>query len=467
MTTQSTAQSTAKAPGPKGNFLVGSFFEFVKNAPEFVTQLVREYGGISQFRLGVKHVFLVADPELVRNILITDATSYTKGQLAIDVLKRGLGEGLVTSENPLHAQQRKLVQPAFQHKRVKNYGTCIAEHTERMLAQWQGEETRDIDADMHRLTMTIVTESLLGAELSEDDYSVGHAIGRLQKLAMRSILSIIPLPFWVPTPNHLEVRYQRRVLDKMIHKLIADRRRDGIDRGDLLSALLFSDSHEFEQMSNRQLRDEVVTLFSAGHETTANALTWTLLFLSEHPQIQARMQDEIDSILADRQVSSDDIDNLPLTAAVLKESLRLRPTVWLLSARQCSEDTSLGNFTIDNKSLVFISPYAMHRNPEYFDKADSFDPDRWLDGRTDNLHRLAYLPFGAGPRVCIGNQFAIQEALMILASIAQRFHVLPDTIPCDVKLLPLITLAPDRAVRLKIRERQRTHTETRQALPAM
>lgn len=446
-------RSAANLPGPKSSFPFGSFFDFLKNAPEFLTRQVRDYGGISQFKLAFKNFVVIADPELVRHILVTDAKSYAKAPLGVTVLKRGLGQGLVTSQGSLHTQQRKLVQPAFQHKRVKYYGNCIAEHTQRILAQWQCGDIREVDSDMHRLSMSIVSESLFGARLSEDDFLVGRSIDRLQQLAIRSIFSLLPIPFWVPTPNHIEVRYQRRVLNKVVHKIIADRQRDNIDRGDLLSALLFSEIQEAERMSTQQLRDEVVTLFAAGHETTANALTWTLLFMSEHPKIQARMQKEVDALLSGRQVNSDDIENLPLTAAVFNESLRLRPTAWALAARQSRADTVIDGFAIDKKWILFICPYAMHRNPQYFDNPDNFDPDRWIDGRTDKLPRLAYLPFGAGPHVCIGNQLAIQEGLMVLAAIVQRFELQPESTSDTVKPLPLITLTPEGSVRLKIRRR--------------
>ena len=440
-------------PGPaKTHWLLGELKPFIRNPPEYLNAVAREYGSIASIPFAINRVFLVNDPELVREVLVTQHDVFVKDKKGCEIMGRALGRGLVTSEGELHKRQRKLLQPAFQHRRIETYAPIMTGLTAQQLDSWKGGEQRLISQDMNRLTMAIAVKALFGIELNESEYTVGHAIGRLQQLAMRELTRIVPRPLWWPNASNRELKRERAQLHTVIQRFIDEQRALGEDRGDLLSALV--QSADAGDMSNQQLRDELVTLFAAEHETTANAMSWVWALLSEYPEVEKALHLELDTVLAGREPTVDDLSKMPFTEAVFKETIRIKPPVWMLNVRRAVRATTLGKYRVPKGSLLFVSPYTLHRNEEYFADAESFRPERWLDGRASKLPRTAYLPFGAGHRICIGSQFSMQEGVLLIATIAQRFR-LRLAEKGQVAGLATITLGLEKPMAMVVEKRDR------------
>lgn len=421
--------------------------------------MAQEYGDIVTLQLGPYRAYLVASPDLAREVLVTQSSKLHKAQLDKQILRKFLGNGLLISDGDFHRRQRALAQPAFHTKRIQAYGQVMVSYTERLLSQWQANHVLAIDAEMMRLTMFIVAKTLFDADVSAEAESAGQAIQELQEAANREYKRSFSVPLWIPTPNNRQFRRGAIILDDIIAQIIADRRakaQDGEveDTGDLLSMLLLARSEDGQPMSDHQVRDEAVTLFAAGHETTSNALTWTWYFLSLHPDVEAKLHAELEEELSGRAPAVEDLNHLPYTQMVLKESMRLRPPAWILNGRVAIEDIELGGYHIPSGSILFISPYQMHRLPQYFPDPEHFDPERFRPEREKELPRYAYMPFGGGPRVCIGNAFAMMEAQLILATVAQHYRLTlePDQ---EVELLPQITLSPKDELRMKVVPREK------------
>jgi cytochrome P450 len=440
-------------PGPKGNFLVGSLHEFAPDPLNFLVNTAKQYGDIAYFRLVNMPVYLMAHPDYVRDVLITKASSFEKGEMDRRILGKFLGNGLVTNEGDSHKRQRRLVQPAFHSKRIQNYAEVMVDYSEKMLADWQSGQTRHIDDEMMRLTMFIVSKTLFDTDVSEMAEKAGQAMHILQNASNADYRRGIDIPDWIPTANNRKRQRAVASLDSVIEQIIAERRGDSEDRGDLLSMLMLSQDEDGSQMTDRQLRDEVVTLFAAGHETTSNALTWTWYLLSQHPKVEAKLHEELDRVLAGASPTLADLRDLPYTLMVIKESMRLYPPAWVLNGRTALEDVEIGGYTLPKGSRIFISPYMMHRLPQYFPNPDHFDPDRWLPEAEAVLPKYAYIPFGGGQRVCIGNSFAMMEAQLLLATIAQQYSL--KLVP-DQQITPaaLITMSPEFGLRMRLEKRE-------------
>jgi cytochrome P450 len=334
---------------------------------------------------------------------------------------------------------------------------------DRVIGQWQGGEYRQICDEMMSLTMFIVAKTLFNADMDSmagQAKMIGQAIENLQAVSNSEYKSLFSWPEWVPTRNNRLRKKSKAVVYGTIDNLIAERRAAAVrgeveDTGDLLSMLLLARDEDGYYMADNQVRDEMVTLFAAGHETTSNALSWTWYLLSQHPEVEVKLHREVDKVLNGRLPTLEDLPILPYTEMVLKESLRLYPPAWTLNARQAVEDTPVGEYLIPKDRLVFVTPYVMHRRPEYFPEPERFDPERFSPENEKKLPRYAYIPFGAGPRVCIGNSFAMMEAHLILATIASRFRLELDPEQM-VELNPLITLSPKYGLRMRVVEREST-----------
>ncbi len=444
-------------PGPKGNYFLGNLRPFSQDPPNFLINVAREYGNIVFLRLGPFKTFLIAHPDYVRQVLVTQATKFQKAKLDKQILGKFLGNGLLVSDGDFHRQQRALVQPAFHTQRVQSYSQVMVSYTERMLSEWRQGEIRDVDEEMMRLTMFIVSKTLFDADISETAQKAGQAIQDLQAAANLEYRRAFSVPLWLPTANNRKFRRSTAKLDDIIEGIIGERRaaaKQGSieDSGDLLSMLLLSQFEDGQQMDDRQVRDEAVTLFAAGHETTSNALTWTWYLLAQHPDVEAKLHAELGDVLAGRPPAVDDLSQLPYTEMVLKESMRLRPPAWILNGRVAIEDVTIGGYTIPAGSMVFISPFVMHRLTQYFPNPERFEPERFTPEKEKEIPRYAYMPFGGGPRVCIGNAFAMMEAQLILATIAQRFRL---TLVADqeIELSPQITLSPKNGLRMALQAR--------------
>jgi len=436
MTTNSVAPrpTTAQtAPGPKGQPFLGVARDLIAGAPVYLNHLANTYGPFVRFDIFFKRFYLVSDPELIREVLVTQAANFPKDDRDVALLDRAIGHGLVSANGEEHKRQRRLTQPAFHTRRIDAYAGTMVEYTEAMLDEWADGQELDVAEAMSALTMLIVARTLFGADrvaMKDTAERIGAAIHVIQAAADKEFQAPLVLPEWLPTAMNRQRRAAREVLYEIIDRLIADRRAQGdaADSGDLLSMLLQSRDEAGDRMSDAEVRDQLVTLFVAGHETTSNALTWTWYLLSQHPAVEARLHEELGGVLGSRPPALADLPHLPYTMQIIKESMRLYPPAWVVNVRRAAADTTLGPYAVKRGDQLWLSPFVMHRRPAYFPDPERFDPDRWTAERERALPKFAYMPFGGGPRVCIGNGFALMEAHLIVAAVAQRYrlHLRPD-----------------------------------------
>jgi cytochrome P450 len=421
---------------------------------QFLVNVSRTYGDIAHFRIRpFLHAYLLNNPDYIRYVLVDAPEKFHKGPAFKKVTAKALGTGLLTAEGNFHRRQRKLVQPAFHYARIASYASVMVDHTTRMLDGWQPDETRDVHREMMKLTLGIVSKTLFDADVSSTADAIGEAITIGLHATEERVRSPFSLPEWLPTGKNKERRQAGALIDNTIMGIIAERRASGEDKGDLLSMLLLAaDEDDGDQMTNRQVRDEAITLFIAGHETTANALTWTWYLLSQHPEVEAKLIDELDRALAGRAPSVDDLAQLPYTDMVIKESMRLYPPAWII-AREAIEPVTIGGYAVSRGSIIMMSPYITQRDPRYFEEPESFRPERFAPELEKTIPRYAYFPFGGGPRICIGQSFAMMEARLLLATIAQRYRLslVPDH---QVAVEPVVTLRPRHGIQMSLALRE-------------
>jgi cytochrome P450 len=435
-------------PGPRGLPIVGNLFEPRGDAIGYMSRSLREYGDIVFFRfLGVP-MCLANRPEYIESVLVTQHQNFEKSK-DYRALRRVLGYGLLTNEGELWRRQRKLVQPAFYHDRIAAYADIMVQYTEQALAAWQDGQTRDVHDDMMRLTLDIVAKTLFDSDVSHEAEDVSSALHVLMGKFMRQAGFAFLLPRFVPIPTTRRSQSAVQQLDRVIYGIIRQRRADRRMSGDLLSILLQARDDEGLGMTDRQLHDEIMTLFLAGHETTANALSWTWYLLAQNPAAELALTEELTSVLGRRAPTVADLPRLPYTERVVKESMRLFPPVWVIG-RRALFSFRLGEYLLPAGTNVLMSQYLMHRDARYFPDPLSFDPDRWK--QEDALPRFAYFPFGGGPRVCVGAGFAMMETVLLLATIAQRYKL--ELVPGQtIEALPSVTLRPKSGIRMILTRR--------------
>lgn len=440
-------------PGPNGQPLLGSMQEFASDPAEFLLRTAVEYGDLAQFSVLGRRYYLIIKPDYVQEVLVTQSEKFRKSRLDVAILGKFLGRGILLTDGDYHRRQRKLVQPVFHSARIQAYAANMVAFTRRMIAQWADGSVQSVDIAMRQLTMEIVAKSLFDADISDHAGVLGEAIETLQHVAGTDFRVQNMIPDWLPLARNRRRATARAVLDSVIRQTINERRASGEDKGDLLSMLLLSEDETGARMTDQEVRDEAVTLFSAGHETTSNALAWTWYLLSQHPDVEARLHHEVDSVLAGRAAAFSDLPDLKYTAMVIKEALRLYPPAWTLNGREPLEDVVIDDYLIPKGCEVFISPYAVQRNPRYFEDPLRFDPERFNPEREKQIPRYAYFPFGGGPRVCIGNSFALMEAQLTLATMAQQISLtlMPDQ---GVATDPLVTMGPKHGLRMRVRTRE-------------
>ena len=439
-------------PGPRQIVPLSGILAYRKGPLPFFVKLAKEYGDVAYFRLGPQPAFFVNHPDYIRDVLVTNQQHYFKG-LALQRAKRLLGEGLLTSEGDFHRRQRRLSQPAFHRARIATYATAMTHFASQISSEWKDGETRDISQEMMRLTLAIVGKTLFDADVASDATEVGQAMS-----VVMDLFNTITIPFYellekLPLPQIRRFDGAKAKLDAIIYRMIEQRRRAGEDRGDLLSMLLLAQDVEGdgERMTDEQLRDELMTIFLAGHETTANALTWTWYLLSQHIDAEAKLHEEVDAVLGGRVPTFDDIPQLKYTERVLSESMRLYPPAWALG-RLAVDDVELAGYRVSKGSLVLMSQYVMHRDERFFPEPERFDPERWQPAIRDSRPQFSYFPFGGGPRRCIGEGFAWMEGVLLLATIAQRWQMrLVPRHPVELK--PVITLRPKHGMRMTLERR--------------
>ena len=472
-----TKSKTGKPPGPKGKPLVGSALDFGRAPIKFVTDNFNEFGDIIYFKLGIRDHYQVNNPDYIKHILQDNNSNYAKAK-DYDELKLLLGQGLLTSEGDYWLRHRRIAQPAFHHKQLASLANTMTDSANLMLNNWENlsktglrdtpgtrsaaniENNIELGYEMMRVTLEIVSKTLLSTDVTSDVPVVGKALTFALQYVNDRIVSPFTMPTWLPTPKNLRFARYVKMLNKVVLGIIAERRknRDPSKKGekylenDLLTMLMeTSDEETGHVMNDEQLRDEVMTIFLAGHETSANALTWIWYLLSQHPQIESKLHAELQQVLDGRTPSVEDIPKLKYTKQIIEEGMRLYPPVWIIG-RKATADDEIGGYKIPKNSDILIIPYVNHHHPGFWEEPEVFNPERFTPENSKNRHRYHYFPFGGGQRFCIGSNFAMMEMQLLLATIAQRFRLrlAPGH---KVEKNPLVTLRPKYGMMMFLEKR--------------
>ncbi len=442
--------ATPFPPGPRRP-LVGSLIAPGRDPLRLFARLAATYGDLVHFRMMGEHAFLISRPDVIRDVLVASSRNLTKSR-GLERARTLLGDGLLTSEGDAHLRNRRLLQAAFHRERIAGYASVMADYARREAARWTPGAPFDAARAMARLTLAIVGKTLFDADIEASADQVGEALTRVLETFWVTLLPAPALVERLPIPAIRRSQAARARLDAVIYDLIDRRRADGRDRGDLLSMLLAAQDEEGGGLSDRQVRDEAMTLLLAGHETTANALTWTWYLLGQSPEIERKLHEELDRVLAGRLPEAADIARLPFVEQVVTEAMRLYPPAWMIGRRAIAEQR-LDRFVAPPRSVIFMSQWIVHRDPRWFEQPERFDPERWTPAFKAGLPKFAFFPFGAGPRQCIGEPFAWMELVLIVATIAQRWRlrVVPGH---PVVPQPLVTLRAKHGLRVTAERRR-------------
>ena len=436
--------------GPSEGLRRWSFGPLNENPLDYFTRLAREYGDIAGIRVVNFGTIFVNHPDTIEEVLVANARKYIKGRV-LRANRHVFGEGLLTSEGDFWLRQRRLAQPAFHRAQIASYAATMVEYAQRLLENWQNGEERDAHQEMMRLTLQIVAKTLFDADVARDTQDVGKSLELLLELGANFRRTLF-VPHWVPTPTNLRIKREIALIESILYRIISGRRSSGRDTGDLLSMLLHAQDEDGSRMTDRQLRDETITLFLAGHETTASTLSWAWWLLAQNSAAEAKLHAELDAVLCGRSPSLDDLSKLTYAGNVITEALRLYPPAWGL-ARVAIEDHEIAGYPVKKGMGIAMAQWVVHRDARWYDAPEEFRPERWEGDFLKRLPRFAYFPFGGGPRQCIGNAFALMEATLILATIAQKYRL--RLVPGHpVVPLASITLRPRYGVRVFLESRQ-------------
>jgi len=444
-------RSYQSIPSPKEPPLMGSVMRRFSGPLEFFRELKTNFGDAARFTLFNEKFVLFSHPALVNEVLVTKQNSFRKGK-ALEGARVFLGNSLLVSEGEEHKRQRRLIQPAFHRGRIAGYATVMAEKARQWTdAQRAGAEI-DIAVEMNHLTLGVVAATLFGSEVDSEAGDIAKSLTVIISNFNRMLLPLWRYWRFLPGPQNLKLRAAEKSLNETIYRLITQRRAEGRDHGDLLSMLLAAEDAEDAQkrLTDVEIRDQAMTIFLAGHETTANALAWTWHLLAQHEDVRAKMKAEIDAVLGpDRMPGLDDVAKLPYTTAVLSESMRIYPPVWVVG-RRALEDVIIGDYEVPARTIVITSQYLIHRDERFWPEPLEFRPERWLD-EADQAARpkFAYFPFGGGARICIGDAFAWTEGVILLSMMARkwRFEAIAGH-PVDIN--PTVTLRPKFGLKMKV-----------------
>ncbi|HEY2121789.1 MAG TPA: cytochrome P450 [Candidatus Acidoferrum sp.] len=440
-------------PGPGGRLFFGNALSLVKHWSGYSAKCASEYGGVVSYKFFHVPVVMVSSPDAIESILVRNAGNFHKSR-DYAAIRSFLGNGLLTSEGSFWQSQRQLIQPAFRHENIAVYAQIMSDSAAALLSSWKDGEVRDVHHEMGSLTLDVVAKSLFGSKISHDSRFIGTEIATVMERFMSQAALSFLLPEGFPLPKGPRLLRSRRRLNKVIQSIISDRRAHPIESNDLLQTLLAAQDEHGTRMTDEQLRDEIMTLFMAGHETTANALCWTWYLLAQNPDAEQKLHAELDSVLRGAPPTIADLPRLPYTEMVVKESMRLYPPAWGIG-RCALEDFELNGYRIPAGTNVFLMQWLTHRDERYFPEPERFDPERWRDDpiRRGKLPRFAYFPFGGGPRVCIGAGFAMMEAVLLLATIAQPYTL---SLPPDSQVTPFfsITLRPKDGLTMRLHRRR-------------
>lgn len=438
-------------PGPPGRWLSGHVRDYAQDPLGFVTFCAHKYGDVVGIRLGPRRAYLVTHPDLVEQVLVADNRHYVK-DFTLKLYRPILGNGLLMSDGDFWLRQRRLIQPAFLRHRVQAHGPAMVQFATHLLDSWREGQVLDIHTAMMALTLEIAAKAFFGAEVASEAHQVGESLETaLACIDHRFSGNFWWIPDWVPTANNRRMRSAIRRLDAIIYRFIEERRKQTGEHADLLSLLLHARAEDNSTMTDLQLRDEAMTLFLAGHETTALALTWTWLLLGQHPGVAADLEAELQHVLGGRLPGVEDVPQLRVAEAIIQEAMRLYPPAYGMG-RQATAPTKLGNFDVPAGTTLFMYQWVIHRDARYYEAPEEFRPRRWLEGLAQRLPRYAYFPFGGGPRLCIGNTFAMMEAILILATMAQRVRLSLEP-GQTIALWPSITLRPRHEILMRVQKR--------------
>jgi len=438
-------------PGLQRNLLWFALRKFRPANPIYLFQdLAETYGDIAHYKIGPHHIVFLNHPEYIREVLVVQNDNFIK-ERTVQRTKMLLGEGMITSEGAAHRAQRLAAQPAFHRQRISEYGTTIVEEAVRIRDSWRVGEQRDIAIDMMHLTLNVVARTLFATDLREEVYELAAAINRIMDLY--NFLVMLPAAEWlvhVRPPGLAAFVRARKRIDAVVYRMIDAHQRSGVDRGSLLD-LMFAASPANDEASREALRDQVITIFLAGYETVANALSWTWYLLSENPLCKAKLHREVDTVLTDRLPSCEDVPRLRYTEMAMAESLRLYPPAWAMG-RYARNDFSLGDYFLPARTTVLTSQFITHCDPRFFPDPLRFDPERFTAEGKARRAKFTYFPFGAGARQCIGESFAWMEGVLILATLSQKWNL--RLVPGHrVEPQPLITLRPKYGMLMQIEPR--------------
>jgi cytochrome P450 len=436
-------------PGPTS--LARTGYELYRDPLGLLKRVTREYGDIVHSQFGSRHDYIVNHPDYIKIVLLAGEDDMLRSFPR--PMKRVLGNGLLSSQGDFHRRQRRLIQPFFHCQHAASCAQIITGYAQRTAEHWRNGQTLDISAEMLRLTMAIVVKALFSADVENEAAQIGRVLDVIMEMTHKNTIPYVDqFPARLPLPSKKRYENARVVLDEMVYRMIDERRAATGEQGDFLSALLHLQATEDGRgLSDEQVRDEVMTMFVAGHETIGSALAWTWYLLAEHPEAERRLQEELGRVLGGRVPTGEDVARLPYASMILFESMRLYPPVWLM-ARRPVHDFPIGDYIVPAGSYIHISQYLMHRDERYFAEPDRFDPDRWKPEAVASRPRFSYFPFGGGSRKCVGESFACVEGVLVLATLAQQWtmRVTPGQ---RVEMEPLITLRPKHGITVKLRQR--------------
>jgi cytochrome P450 len=453
MATKVAANLTKTIPAVRELPLVGSLYTHQKDRLSLYMRIMHECGDIALMHFGPYRALIITSPELVHSVLVEHPYDFGKGEKMRQAFVPIIGDGLFISEGELHRRQRKLMAPSFQPRHIVSYANTMTNYGEQLQSGWQDGQTIELNHEMTKVTMSIVGKVLFDADVFTETDELGRAMTIVLEQTNYSLSHLFPIPLNWPLPRNRRAKSALAVLDRWLHKLIAERHEKPQESNDFLSVLLQAREEDGTQMSDRQIRDEALTLFGAGHETTATALTWAWYLLAKHPDVYQKMQYEIDTVLQGRTPTYADLSKLPYTLQVLKETMRLYPPAYAMT-RVALNDMNLNGYAIEKLDTILIAIYAMHHRPDFFPEPEKFMPERFAPENEKLLPRHAYMPFGGGPRICIGNHFAMMEGHLLLATLAQRVTL--DLVPGQ-RVIPdpnkTITIRPHHDIKVTVRRR--------------
>ncbi|OCA85888.1 cytochrome P450 [Bacillus sp. FJAT-27225] len=438
---------------PGGKLIGGHSKEFRKDPLKFLKK-ASDFGDVVKIRFSpFQNVYLISEPEMIKEVLVTKHKNFVKSREFAE-LKTLLGEGLLTSEKETHLHQRRLIQPAFKRSHISNYGIDMIAITSDYISKWRDGEKRVITQDMMDITLGIIAKTMFNLEFKEGSSILGKPFDTVMGVAVKRWRALLKLPLWIPTKTNREHKGALVKINEILFGIIENRRTDPEKHEDMLGILMDArDAEDGNGMTDEQVRDEVMTIFLAGHETTANALSWALYLLSKHPAVQQKLFDEIDRVIGGRNPTPEDFMKLPYTQNVVWESLRIYPPAYIIG-REVDEDVEIGGYQFKKGDTILVSQYVMHRKDKYFHDPEAFRPERFENNFLKTIPQFAFFPFGGGPRVCIGNHFAMMEAVLVLATISRSFKVNIGDDHRPAIPYPSITLRPRGGLSMQLEARK-------------